>query len=106
MPSLSDKAVDMMASTPERFVERRRSRRKRVLQRVLVIHGTNTLNGTIQNISTCGCKVRFAVPPVLPNTFEIFFPKTGERRQCELVWRSDREIGVRFADATSTLPTG
>lgn len=99
MSGLSGK--DTGTTTPEtgRFFERRRNRRRRVLQRVLVISGNSTLNGTMQNISECGCKVRFAVPPVLPNTFEIFFPQDGARRKCELVWRSDREIGVRFTDA-------
>lgn len=98
MPNLREKASDALSPAPERFIERRRNRRKRVLQRVLVINGNSTLNGLVQNISACGCKVRFAVPPVLHNTLELFFPQTGERRKGELVWRSEREIGVRFTD--------
>jgi len=104
MSGLSEKAAQPTTWGEGRFIERRRSRRRQVSQRVLVIHGDTTLPGTMQNISACGCKVRFPTPPVLPGTFEIFFPDTRERRKCELVWRSDREIGVRFADV-APLPS-
>lgn len=105
MSGLSEKTAEMTTSAEGHFIERRRSRRRRVSQRVLIIHGNTTLPGTMQNISACGCKVRFPTPPVLPNAFEIFFPNTGERRKCELVWRSDHEIGVRFADVTAPPST-
>ncbi len=106
MSGISAKNTGTTTPAAGRFTEQRRNIRRRTLQRVLVIFGNSTLNGTMQNISDCGCKVRFAVPPVLPNAFEIFFPKTGQRRKCELVWRSDHEIGVRFTDAAKPHPHG
>ena len=78
--------------------DRRRVRRRRVLQRGTVIINGTTLNCSIQNVSEYGCKLKFAVPPLLPETFTLRFNKTGRTRKCQLVWLSDREVGVRFAD--------
>ena len=78
--------------------ERRRTRRRRVLLRGTVIVNGSTLNCSIQNISEYGCKLKFAVTPLLPETFTLRFNKTGEKRKCQLVWLADREVGVRFAD--------
>ena len=78
--------------------ERRRTRRRRVLLRGTVIINGSTLNCSIQNVSEYGCRLKFAVPPLLPETFTLRFNKTGRTRKCQLVWLSDREVGVRFAD--------
>jgi hypothetical protein len=69
-----------------------------VLLRGTVIVNGSTLNCSIQNVSDFGCKLKFAVTPLLPETFTLRFNKTGERRKCQLVWLADREVGVRFAD--------
>ena len=79
--------------------ERRSRRRRRVLLRGTVIVNGSTLNCSIQNISEFGCKLKFAVTPLLPENFTLRFNKSGEKRKCQLVWLADREVGVRFADA-------
>ena len=79
--------------------ERRRARRRRVLLRGTIITDRGvTLSCSIQNISEHGCRLKFAVPPLLPETFVLRFNRTGETRACQLVWLSDREVGVRFTD--------
>ncbi len=78
--------------------ERRRARRRRVLYRARLAFNNTTLNCTVKDISEYGCKLKLAVPPVLPETFELIMNKTGERRKCQLVWLSDCEVGVCFTD--------
>ena len=35
----------------------------------------------------------------VPNTFELIVELDGLEASCEVVWRKDREIGVRFLSA-------
>ncbi len=78
--------------------ERRRSRRRRVLYKARLIFNDTVLSCTVKDVSEFGCKLKFAVPPMLPEKFDLIMNKTGERHKCQLVWLSDREVGVRFAD--------
>ena len=76
--------------------ERRASRRRRVLYRALVVFDGKTMNCTVKDMSEHGCKLRFSVPPLLPEFFELRLQKPVRRFQCQLVWLSEREVGVRF----------
>jgi len=76
--------------------ERRRSRRHRVLYRALVVFGDSTLSCSVKDMSQHGCKLRFAVPPTLPEFFELRLQKPIRRFKCQLVWVSASEAGVRF----------
>ena len=78
--------------------ERRRSPHRRVLYRAWVVFDDTTLTCTVRDISEHGCRLKFAVAPVLPQTFDLVLHKTGERRRCRLVWISEREAGVSFID--------
>ena len=49
------------------------------------------------NVSASGAKIAVKKPSALPNTFNLLLSKKGGvRRQCEVVWRADKTIGVRF----------
>jgi len=78
--------------------ERRRSRRHRVLYRALVVFDGKTMNCSVRDISEHGCKLKFAVTPILPEFFELRLQRPVRRFKCQLVWLSQQEAGVRFVE--------
>ncbi len=82
--------------TPLPHDERRRSRRHRVLYRALAVFDGKTMNCSMRDISEHGCKLKFAVTPLLPEFFELRLQKPIRRFKCQLVWVSQQEAGVRF----------
>ena len=64
---------------------------------ILDADGTIVSQCTMVNVSASGAKLAVKKPSALPNTFNLLLSKKGEvRRQCEVVWRADKTIGVRF----------
>lgn len=80
--------------------ERRASPRMHVLQRGIIIFNNrlSTVECTIRNLSQGGARLKLAAPILLPEQFQLMFLKTRVERNVEIVWRTDREIGVRFTD--------
>ena len=87
-----------LQTAPGTSDERRRARRRRVLYRARIAFDNSALNCTVKDMTQFGCKLKFAVPPVLPETFDLIISKAGERRRCQLIWLAEREVGVRFID--------
>jgi PilZ domain len=53
--------------------------------------------GAVKNISADGAKVVFSDEIEVPDQFMMVLAKeSGPRRICSVVWRKDREVGVRF----------
>jgi hypothetical protein len=53
----------------------------------------------IVDVSATGAQVSLNPEISLPREFFLSFTENGRvSRLCELVWRADRRIGVRFAD--------
>jgi hypothetical protein len=51
----------------------------------------------IKDISTGGARLTHALPGELPAEFLLAFSRDGRvRRRCEIRWRKDKEVGVRF----------
>jgi len=51
----------------------------------------------IKDISTGGARLTHALPDELPAEFLLAFSRDGRvRRRCEIRWRKEKEIGVRF----------
>ena len=64
---------------------------------ILDTDGATVAQCTMVNVSASGAKLAVKQPSALPNTFNLLLSKKGEvRRQCEVVWRADKTIGVRF----------
>ena len=52
---------------------------------------------TLANVSASGAKLTLKTPVEVPDTFTLVLSKGGAvRRQCEVVWRTEKEIGVQF----------
>ena len=64
---------------------------------ILDTDGAVVTRCTMVNVSASGAKLAVKEPSALPNTFNLVLSTKGDvRRQCEVVWRADKTIGVRF----------
>lgn len=71
---------------------------------VCVIDGAGALLGLCKtaNVSKKGAKLIMQSDFDIPNLFSISFSSSGEvTRQCRVVWRDDKEVGVRFTGPES-----
>jgi len=78
-------------------VERRGSPRRRTLLGAQIIFrgGICSMSGQILNISDTGALVRPVEMGLCPDKF-LLRPRFDSPRQCEVVWRNDEVVGVRF----------
>ena len=81
--------------------EARVAQRRRVLKAGLVATNDRhlTRNCTIRDISDTGARLRMESSLVVPDTFELIVEMDGLEANCEVVWRSGTEVGVRFLGA-------
>lgn len=85
-------------SAPREDVERRASRRTRVLKSAKIMIGPSTIDCAIRNVSDGGLRLRLEQHAPLPSRFEVYTPETGKRRPVALRWQHDRECGVEYTD--------
>jgi len=50
----------------------------------------------VLNLSQQGANLVTDLARLLPSTFELVFPTSGNRRKCKVVWRRERVVGVQF----------
>jgi hypothetical protein len=90
---MTDLGVSMLSN-------RRRAVRRKVKWEaaVIAVDGSWRHNCTIMDVSASGAQVCLNGAISLPKEFFLSFTKNGRvSRLCELVWRGDKELGVRFA---------
>lgn len=83
---------------PERSpAERRRSPRRRVLKNALIVFGSGycTMGCQILDYSDTGAKLMPADLISCPSDFTLK-PQVGPSRECEVAWRRNGVLGVRF----------
>ncbi|TPP10873.1 PilZ domain-containing protein [Rhizobium glycinendophyticum] len=80
--------------------EKRREPRLRALKagRAVVSGGYSTFDCTVRNLSAGGAKVVFENTADIPAHFRLRF-EDGTSHDCEVRWRTPREVGVQFLDA-------
>jgi zona occludens toxin (predicted ATPase) len=78
--------------------ESRKVQRHRTLKgaRIVVNDGFSTFQCTVRNLSEAGAKLKVASIIGIPDRFELALDD-GQRFKCEVVWKSETEIGIRFA---------
>ena len=78
--------------------ERRAYPRRPVLRggKLILNHGRNLLDVQVRDISEGGCRIRTGNPALLPDRFTIRIVGLSGERPCEVRWRSEQELGVRF----------
>jgi len=59
---------------------------------------------TVRDLSTTGAHLRADSSINTPNTFELLIELDGFEANCEVVWRKDKDIGVRFLSPPRSVP--
>jgi hypothetical protein len=80
----------------EPVIERRATRRYRVLKGGTIAFDGNGIECTVRNLSSKGAALDLARPEGLPPSFVLVIEADQFIRRCHPVWRSDRRIGVAF----------
>lgn len=78
--------------------ETRTAQRRRVVKagKIAFNHG-GSIDCRIRNFSDTGACLELESPVGVPNAFTLVIERDGMERQSYVVWRSARQIGVRFA---------
>ncbi len=77
--------------------DHRASQRHRTLKggRIVVNDGFSTYDCTIRNLSETGAKLSVTSSIGIPQRFDLAL-QDGRRFACDIAWRTETEIGVRF----------
>lgn len=77
---------------------RRSSDRRKVLKaaRITIDNGRTFTTCTMREISEWGARLQITAGQFIPAIFDLVVELDGMRARCEVIWRSEMEIGVRF----------
>ena len=95
--SRSQKTFDKLSSGDCTMIGDRQSKPlNRVLRSTFIVLSDKSpkLECTARNISRTGATLRLSNTSDLPRVFDVVI--NGHRQRCRLIWRTDREIGIRF----------
>ena len=78
--------------------EHRTVSRQRVLKggRIVINDGFSTFQCTVRNLSGTGARLKLASIVGIPETFDLLLDD-GRRFACTVAWKTEFEIGVKFA---------
>jgi hypothetical protein len=85
--------------------ERRRSLRQAMRLEAMIFDLDGSMVGPcmMMNVSVSGAKLILPAPTEVPDCFRLVLSrKGGVRRQCEVIWRSEASIGIRFVSPGAT----
>ena len=93
--------ADHTDATAQARCDRRGASRARVLKGAIVAFMDHycTVSCTVRNISRYGALVRSDSIKNIPDHFDLIIELDGTEVSCEVVWRNDRDLGVRFIGA-------
>jgi PilZ domain len=76
--------------------EGRRAPRHRVLKAGTISFGGAGISCTVRNLSETGAALEVPSPVGIPAEFTLVVEADHTTRQCRVVWRKERRIGVTF----------
>jgi hypothetical protein len=81
--------------------EARFALRKRVLKGAVAASNDRrlTIPCTLKDISDTGARLKVSTSVTVPDTFELIIDIDGLEADCQVIWRSNSEIGVKFIGA-------
>lgn len=88
-------------------IENARGRpRRRVLKAGLIACHNRfvTFNCTVRDLTDAGARVVVDDQTGIPSHFELILDLDGLEAQCEVAWRKNKEIGVRFVQPPTPIP--
>jgi hypothetical protein len=62
-----------------------------------------TIPCTVRDISATGARLRVEGSVTAPDTFELLIQLDGLEANCQVVWRRDCDVGVKFLGAARTV---
>lgn len=75
--------------------EHRRASRSRMLKSGKIHLGKHAVPCTVHNLSDTGAKLQVQTTEGLPSEFVFSMPERPPR-ECEVVWRNEAKLGIRF----------
>ena len=78
--------------------ERRTARRQRILKAGTISFGGGAIDCTVRNLSDTGAALDVSSPVGIPAQFTLVVEADQSQRLCDVVWRKEKRIGVRFRD--------
>lgn len=79
------------------MTEQRRAERESTYKAARIGAGPRaTLHCGVRNLSASGACLRVDDPQDVPDIFNLVFDSGEPSRMCRVMWRSARQIGVRF----------
>ena len=78
--------------------EHRIAPRRRVLKAGSIEFGGGAVPCTIRSISSSGAALEVTSPLWFPDHFILLLVSEGLRRACQIVWRREMRVGVKFTD--------
>jgi hypothetical protein len=113
-PGLDDVAAPTPPKPRDKSRDERRSARRAFLfpltARIISLDGTYTFRCKVYDVSQAGAQLAIADATKIPDRFVLALSSDGTaRRNCRIVWRNAKTVGVRFvaetsADVTATPP--
>ena len=96
----SDSRSDTVAPAGHEIAQgtARKASRRRILKSGVIAFNDrfSALPCTVRDLSPSGAHLHVEGTTNVPNTFELIIELDGLEAQCEVAWRKDKEIGVRF----------
>ena len=77
-------------------VDSRSTARRKVLKTGKIGFGKSTAVCTVRDMSSTEASIELEDPGIVPDTFTLVLEMELAKRKCAVVWRKDRQIGVRF----------
>jgi len=77
--------------------ERRAAKRQRVFKAGTIEFDGSGVDCTIRNMSPIGAALDVASPVGIPHEITLNIASSHERKNCRIVWRKEKRIGVVFA---------
>jgi hypothetical protein len=93
------------ALAPQVADDARIAPRRRMLKAAKIAYNDRhvTINCMVRDISATGAKLRVEGSVTAPDTFELLIPLDGLEANCQVVWRSGTDVGVKFLGAPRTV---
>lgn len=94
-------AAGNTALAPQVPNDARIAQRRRVLKSGKVAYSDRhvTIDCLVRDMSATGARLRIEGSVTAPDTFELLVPLEGLEANCQVVWRSGADLGVRFLAA-------
>jgi hypothetical protein len=90
------------SSAPRLFIDQRQVPRRRVVAAAWVDpgDGSGVRDCSLWDVSEAGVRITIDAPGEVPREFLLLLSSDGvDSRQCQVIWRSDRQIGARYLGA-------